>query len=133
MVQMLVETPLGQFRELCLVVSLDGAQLGIVSLDQDGLRSNKQRYIFQICPCKCDEHEIETYPLYCIETHFLRKFYQLMKSSRCNLNSVRHPATFFILVLSYNNALIKLKVASTRVAKCKFLHITKIECFPQTF
>ena len=50
MVQMLVETPLGQFREVCLVVSLDEAQVGIVSLDLDGLRSNKQRYIFQICP-----------------------------------------------------------------------------------
>ena len=33
-----------------IIVSLDGAQLGIVSLDLDGLRSNEQRYIFQICP-----------------------------------------------------------------------------------
>ena len=40
MVQILVETPLGQFRELSLVVSLDGTQVGIVSLDLGGLRSN---------------------------------------------------------------------------------------------
>ena len=41
--EMLQQTPcLDQFREVCLIVGLDGAQAGIVSLDQDGLRSNNR-------------------------------------------------------------------------------------------